>query len=335
VTDDQLYDLARRALPHYGIVPDAQLSLLNVSENATFGVTGEQPLVLRLHRPGYRSPMEITSELWWVDALRREAGITTPEVVAAADGRRIVTVHSGVAGDAPRHVVVFRMLPGREPQPAELLSGFGLIGELTARMHRHTETWRPPAGFERQRWDLGAMLGDRPLWGRWQDGMGVDSEVARVLTAAEELVVRRIREFGAGRDRFGLIHADLRLANLLVDGDRTAVIDFDDCGPGWFLYDLAAALSFLELEPEAPALVDAWLTGYRRVRPLSVEEEWEIPTFVMLRRLVLVAWVGSHASTDLARELGPAFTRASAELAEQYLTSHRGPVPRALSQERS
>ena len=33
-------------------------------------------------------------------------------------------------------------------------------------------------------------------------------------------------------------------------------------------------------------------------------DEAEIPTFLMLRRLLILAWIGSHAETDLARELG-------------------------------
>ena len=40
----------------------------------------------------------------------------------------------------------------------------------------------------------------------------------------------------------------------------------------------------------------------------------------MLRRLLLVAWIGSHADTDLAQEMGEEFTRVSCALAEDYLT---------------
>ncbi|WVM92198.1 phosphotransferase [Halopseudomonas pachastrellae] len=43
-----------------------------------------------------------------------------------------------------------------------------------------------------------------------------------------------------------MIHADLRLTNLLRHQQQTRVIDFDDCGQGWYLHDLAAALSFEE-----------------------------------------------------------------------------------------
>jgi hypothetical protein len=43
-----------------------------------------------------------------------------------------------------------------------------------------------------------------------------------------------MEKFGADHERFGLIHADLRLANLLVWQEKTRVIDFDDCGFGWW-----------------------------------------------------------------------------------------------------
>src|SRR5262249_34337093 len=82
--------------------------------------------------------------------------------------------------------------------------------------------------------------------------------------------------YGRGDDRFGLIHADVRLANLLVDGDDIQVIDFDDCGFGWFMFDLATAVSFMEHDPRVPELCDAWVRGYRRVLPLPAADEAEI-----------------------------------------------------------
>ncbi len=74
--------------------PGASVELLNVSENATFLVSDPDagPSVLRVHRLGYHTEPEIASELAWMDALRAEAGVRTPRVLPAADGRRVVTV---------------------------------------------------------------------------------------------------------------------------------------------------------------------------------------------------------------------------------------------------
>ena len=122
-----------------------------------------------------------------------------------------------------------------------------------------------------------------------------------------------------GADRFGLIHSDLRLANLLIDGSTVKVIDFDDCGFSWYMYDAATPVSFHEHQPHAPELIENWKTGYRRVLPLSTADEAEIPTFVMLRRILLVAWVASHIEAEYPKSLGAGFTDGTLPLCEDYL----------------
>ena len=97
------------------------------------------------------------------------------------------------------------------------------------------------------------------------------------------------------------------------------MIDFDDCGFSWYMYDAATALSFYEHLPQVPGLIECWLEGYRTVAAVSRAEEEEIPTFVMLRRLLLVAWVGSHAETALARSLGVSYTDQTVALCPAYL----------------
>ena len=104
-----------------------------------------------------------------------------------------------------------------------------------------------------------------------------------------------------GRSASGLIHADLRSANLLVDGERTRIIDFDDCGLGWFLHDMASTLSFIEHRADRDRLMDAWAEGLLPGRQPVPAERDEFPTFLMQRRLQLLAWMGSHSETDLAR----------------------------------
>src|SRR5262249_34668060 len=162
---------------------------------------------------------------------------------------------------------------------------FEILGEITARMHLHARAWTRPAGFERHRWDFATSLGDTPHWGRWRDGMGMDKAKEELFARTVDLIEQRLHRYGMGADRFGLIHCDLRLANLLIDGRHVKVIDFDDCGFSWFMYDAATPVSFFEHQPEVPGLIESWLKGYRKVIDLSREDEHEVPTFVMLRRL--------------------------------------------------
>ena len=320
---------ARVALRRYDCHPDASVELLNVSENATFLVSDPDtgPSVLRVHRLGYHTEQEIASELAWMDALRAEAGVRTPRVLAAANGQRVVTVPEDSSRE--RHCVRFEFLPGTEPgtepetEPGSTLTGahFEELGEITARMHGHARAWPRPAWFTRFHWDYAAAFGDRARWGRWQDGVGVGPTERRVLARLDDALCTRLTAFGQGPERYGLVHADTRLANLLVHAGAVSVIDFDDCGFSWYLYDLGTTVSFFEHSPQVPGLVDSWLTGYRRAGHLSPPDEAEIWTFIMFRRLLLLAWIGSHQGVDIATELGAGYTQGTCDLAESFLSS--------------
>lgn len=318
-----LAELAAAALGLYGIHPEAPPKLVNLSENATYKVrasgTGAE-YALRVHREGYHSKGAIASELAWLQALRRDNVVVTPIPKLGRDGGLIQEV-GHPAMTRPRNVVLFGWETGVEPLATDhLTEKFAVLGEVTAKMHRHSKGWRRPAGFERLTWDFETSLGDRPHWGRWRDGMGITTTSATLFGRAVALIGKRLARFGKAPDRFGLIHCDMRLANLLIDGPVVKVIDFDDCGFSWHLYDAATAVSFFEQEPHVPELLAAWVEGYRKVLSLSAEEEAELWTFVMLRRMLLVAWIGSHSETDLAQSMGVAYTEQTIPMCEDYLT---------------
>ncbi len=311
---------AQRALAAYGCHPAATIALLNVSENATYLAQDPDagPSILRVHRLGYHTESAIASELAWMDALRAEAGVRTPRVLPATDGRRIVTAVDEASGEQ-RNCVRFEFLPGTEPAE-DSVEHFAELGEITARMHQHARQWARPDWFTRFHWDYDAAFGTQARWGRWQDGIGVGPAEREVLGRLGARLRERLAAFGTGHDRYGLVHADTRLANLLVDDGKVSVIDFDDSGFSWYLYDAGTSVSFFEHQPQVPALIDSWLSGYRRAGDLSAQDEAEIWTFILFRRLLLVAWIGSHTAVDIAQQLGAGYTRDSCDLAEKYLS---------------
>ena len=237
----KLQEFALDAARQYGYGSDVDVSLLNLSENATFKIEdGTATSILRIHRPSYHTPLAIKSELNWIDALRNSDLVSTPAILTAKNGN---------------------------------------------------------------------------------DGLALGSAELEVLDRLVDTLTRRLNKFGNGKDRFGLVHADMRLANLLVDGPNVSVIDFDDCGMSWFMYDLGSSVSFIEDSPLIPAMVDSWVEGYCKVAPLSQEEVNELQTFIMFRRLLLVSWVGTHQDTETGQEMGENFTKVTCDLAENYLST--------------
>ncbi len=332
------------ALAAYDLGGEPRATLLHVSENVTYQVTdaaGGRRWALRLHRPGYHGVAEIRAELAWVEALRADAVVRTPAVVPTRTGAPVATVH---AGPVERHAVLFEWVVGDSPQalaPDALPGAFGQLGEITARLHRHARHWSRPPGFTRFAWTWDTMLGAAGRWGSWADGLtgaltaapvpvapmsGAEMRAAVALVGrAVEVMRGRMAGFGTGPERFGLVHADMRLANLLIPApagdtirDEVCVIDFDDCGFGWYLWDLAASLSFLEHVEGVGDLVAAWLAAYQRRLPLTAADVEMLSTFVLARRLLLVAWLGTHPHSDAVASVAE-FARQSCVLADAYL----------------
>lgn len=311
---------ARAALPSYGRGEDARLRLLSLSENATYlADAGEDPLVLRVHRPGYHSLEAIRSELAWMKALRTGTAVATPELIAARDGTEVVTV---VVDGEQLHVDAVTFVPGCTAEEDPDAVGFDELGRITAVMHQHSRSWTPPTGFTRFSWDLDAILGPQARWGNWRLAPGLTDESRSWIQRASDDISGRLTEFGCSPERFGLIHADLRLANLMVDpvDPGITVIDFDDCGWSWYLADLGAAVSFIEDTPTGERIIADWLRGYFEVDSLPADDMAMIPAFVMMRRIMLTAWIASHRDADSALGLGADFAPNTAKLAERYLT---------------
>lgn len=318
---ERLETLANNSLHLWEMVPkNATARLINVSENTTYLV--EAPgwkSVLRLHRENYHTETAINCELSWSAALNRESAIVTPHFYLGRDGK---AVQSAVIDDLQpaRHMAMFYFIDGHQPDGNQNLAGhFEELGEIAARMHTHSIGWSRPEPFERPRWNLETIFGSGATWGNWRDAPNVTTDIQKILQQAEDIITTRLTMFSQSAQQYGLIHADMRLANLIVDDSGTHVIDFDDCGMGWFLYDFAAGVSFIEDHPGASTLKSAWVNGYRKIRALSKSEFDEIDTFVMLRRLALLAWIGSHTEAPEAQALTAGFARKSAQLAKNYL----------------
>lgn len=311
-----LETLAAQSLSLWDMPDGAKARLINVSENATYLVEapGGHKSVLRIHRENYHSHRAIECELAWLEALDQEKVVTTPGYYVGKNGDpiqegRVNGLHE------PRYMVMFHFVEGEAPdESGDMTDGYEELGAIAARCHEHVLRWQKPDDFQRLTWDVDAVFGVTPTWGNWRDAPEVTDELRPTLEKVEATIRARLDAFGKAPDRFNLIHADMRLANLLIDDNTTRLIDFDDCGWGWFLYDFAAAISFIEDDPRIPDLKAAWVRGYRSVRRMTAGEEAEIDTFVMLRRMALLAWIGSHIEAPEPQELAPGFAQTTAQL---------------------
>jgi len=310
--------LATEIVRHWALNAPASAKLLSRSENDVFTVThGGGRAILRLCRPGYQSRAAVRSELGWVSAIARDTDVPVAQPIATKDGALLAELR---VGDDARIGVLFAFVAGAEPAMSEaLVPVFHRLGRYAGTLHRHVGHWQKPDDFERPRLTAKTLLPADGAWGDWRANPDVTVAMRPVLERATDRLASVLERYGEGADRFGLIHGDMRLGNLLVEDGRVTLIDFDDSGFGWWLYDLAAALSFHETDALVPALCDAWFAGYSEVAPLPPDASAMTPALILLRRFALTAWMGSHGETALAARHRTGYADGTVRLAEAFL----------------
>lgn len=100
------------------------------------------------------------------------------------------------------------------------------------------------------------------------------------------------------------------------------LIDFDDAGFGWHVFELATALFWHTDRPYYRTIHDTLVAGYRSVRQLSAVQWQKLPLFLYLRGLTYLGWVQARSETKTARELAPMLIEKVVVLASKYLERH-------------
>lgn len=275
--------LALEAARHWG---GHSPRLIRNRENAVFEVTlPTGPAALRLHRMGYQSDAAIWSELWWCAALSAE-GVAVPAALPSLTGDLLVTLSNGrkasviawVEGEA----LGIAGQPFDMPLPV-LLERHHALGRLVADFHAATARLTLPAEFTRPRWDIPGLVGDTPFWGRFWEHPEASAEQRATLLCARAFLQEALQDH-AKTAPIVPVHADVLRENILVNGNSLSLIDFDDSGWGFALYDLGTVMSQNLYEPAYAEIRDALMQGYGTTDAAMVE------VFTLARTCASVGW---------------------------------------------
>lgn len=319
--------IALSALVLWDLRP-TRVSLIKMRENAVFRVDcgDDCKVVLRVHRQSYHSDDELRSESEWMAALEGD-GIRVPRVVRSRRGMPFEVI--GATEDSVGHQVdVIEWIDGRQLGSveagvsgghAEISRMYRIVGETTARMHNQASRWQPGKTFVRHSWCEEGLVGERPLWGRFWQLEALSPSQRRLLGEGRSAIRRDLLTLGKDADSFGLIHADLVPENILVEGDDVRVIDFDDAGYGWHLFDVATSLYFLKPETYFETARGALVEGYRRHRDLSDQALTHLPLFFAARSTTYLGWVHERKGTPTAVELTPFLVELACNVVDDFL----------------
>ncbi|MBW7877539.1 MAG: phosphotransferase [Candidatus Cloacimonetes bacterium] len=314
--------LALEALKRYPIRA-RRMEFINHGENTTFCVHSEdgRKYLLRVHREGYHTALAIEEELQWLTHLSQH-GFSVPKVIASRQGNVLESVvHPGVLG--PRNCCMFEWVHGRFIGKSVSVKHLQAVGRLLAGFQNSLYT--VPVRH-RIYWDASGMLGDDPKFGSIDALDGASPTEQDLITSTRHSLLQKLAAYQTRFPaRMGMIHADLHFGNMVNTASGPGAIDFDDCGFGFYIYDLAIPyLSSLKLIPKSrqdqlpeiqAQFKEALFLGYRSIKPMDSHDEELFDVLVMSRKLLMLGWLNSRSDNpDIKRHLKGAITRVLADI---------------------
>ena len=307
----RLRELAKKALGAYGL-DEARLSFIQYAENIIYRVDApglasagnddsyiSNRYVLRIHAMG--DTKAIASELTWLAALNGEAGLPVPAPVSTPDGKLLTTI---VTPGIPKGRVVslMRWLDGQKLLKGLRPKHLTALGGVVAQLHNFAAGWQPPEGFERPEWDWDAQLGGSVFsHSREELVASMPLQFQEPFNAVSQDAKQVMEALGKRPDAFGMIHADLYPENVLYKAGKAYPIDFEDCGYGYWMWDIAVALCQWAWDKDWERMRDAFREGYAQVRTLP-EAQWaQLDLFVATQFATMVLWSSVFLKHDPLR----------------------------------
>ena len=165
-----------------------------------------------------------------------------------------------------------------------------------------------------------SLIGKDPLWGRGWDHHLLTPAQRTLILKARTQALAILADIPKTPENYGLIHCDFLPENLLVDSSgQIHLIDFDDSGFGYHLFDIATTLFWFLGEDSFDRICDEFLAGYRKNRALPEAQIELLPWFLFIRGLVYLGWGHTRSETEAAQELAPLVIEALEGLASQLV----------------
>lgn len=285
----QIKAIERFINKHYALAEPVYCRMLHRGLNDVYLVTGSngEHYVFRLSHRRARGPADVKTETAFLTHLS-QSGIPVAAPVPTRDGFLFLQGH---APEGAREGVLFRAIEGRKPDATDTGDAWA-NGKTLALLHNAAETFSSDGALYRL--DLEHLL-HRPLTRIRDSGIVEDSEVYSDL---ENIAARTGSAIEAlGHLTWTYCHGDCHGFNSRINSAGEAVFfDFDDGGPGYLAYDLSVFLwAQVSFGRTSTAMWDAFIDGYRAVRPITPDDFEAALRFVIVRHFWLMGEYASRA----------------------------------------
>ena len=309
-TETDLLAIANQALESYPL-EIKEVALINNEYNATFKVMTKDGTyyALRVNINSPRSIENLKAEIAWVNFLSDDARVKVPHPISTAEDQYFVTVTNDL-GNSEFKCVLYSWLEGEElgdePTPEQIRS----LGAAMATLHVNSKDFKLPAG-------AGLPSFKDPMWETEDFLLSIksvlDPETKLLIAQALAAIKSEIDELYRYNEP-QIIHADLHGWNVMWHEGQVAVFDFDDCGIGLPIQDLATAIYYLDTPEQDAALKQ----GYASVAALPEYSESQMQMFMIQRRIILLNYL-YETSNEEHRAMIPEYLEESLRRIGKFL----------------
>lgn len=256
----------------YDLEKGTSCELLRTGINHTYKIESKyKSYVLRLYSFNWRSKVEIQEEL---DLLIELSGSGIPVSFPIQNNRKEY-LNELIAPEGLRYFVLFSFAEGEKVRNLNIETCYK-IGDLMATIHNVVKD----RSIQRTDYNVGTMIEKS-----YESAKSFFDHSLRPMTSLQKInniVTYKLRESDFSILRKGIVHLDIWYDNMAITkNDKITIFDFDFCGNGLLITDVAYFLKQLyHIEPDKKRyenLKKGFLQGYSRRNPIAPEELDLIP----------------------------------------------------------
>ena len=275
----------------FGLGADLECRMLKAGMNHTYLVKDKNhKYIFRIYNYNWRSETEINEELRLLNLLK-ENKISVSSPIKDLKGNYIQNIE---APEGIRNAVLFSFAEGEKIRELTNTSCYN-IGILMGKIHTVTENLT----LERINYDP-VSLTELPYQYALQYLTETLDEM-RYVKKAGEFIKAEFANAVKNELRSGAVHLDIWYDNMNVSKDsEITVFDFDFCGNGWLLLDVAYfIMQLFHTEPDKEKLkvkTEQFFNGYESISYLTEEEKRLLPIAGLS---IWIFYLGVQAQTFL------------------------------------
>ncbi|NEZ61457.1 hypothetical protein D0962_01480 [Leptolyngbyaceae cyanobacterium CCMR0082] len=284
-------ELLSKVAPQYKMPNPVSCEFWHRGLNDTYKLSSEKDdFILRVYRHNWRTRSEIEFELAALMHLHKQgAAVAIP--IERKQGGFITPI---MAPEGERHVIITQFAQGNilkfnDPKDVTLL------GQAVAEIHSCSSGFESNAS--RYTLDLKHLI-DEPLV-KIQPYLAERPSDWEFLSELANSLFTIINATEVDKLDYGFCHGDVHGENAHEHGGKVTHFDFDCCGLGWRVYDLATFRWVIRLLGKEDALWSSFLEGYRSKREISDLDLSLIEPFIAIRD---IWFFGLNTGNSLAQD---------------------------------